>query len=82
MSWPEFFTVSEFEDYGCTNPLAGELLFTGDIPDGVYCADKFTVDASNVSARITVIARQITIRAPGTHSSRTRRACSSSSLRT
>ena len=68
MSWPEFFTVSDFEDYGCTNPLAGELLFDADggtIPDGVYCADKFTVDADNVSGNITVVARQITIKGDG-----------------
>ena len=65
MSWPEFFTVSDFEDYGCTNPLAGEIRIDTDganIPSGVYCADKFTVDANDVTGRITVIARQITIK--------------------
>lgn len=68
MSWPEFFTVSDFEDYGCTNPLAGEIKIDQDgarIPDGVYCADKFTVDANDVTGRITVIARQITIEGDG-----------------
>lgn len=69
LNWPEFFTVSRFVDYGCTNPLVGEILIDQDgarIPDGVYCADKFTVDADNVSGeKITVVARQITIRGQG-----------------
>lgn len=68
LNWPEFFTVSDFADYGCTKPLAGELLFSRDgdvIDEGVYCADKFTVDADNVSGKITVIARQITINGEG-----------------
>jgi hypothetical protein len=68
MVWTEFFTISDFADYACTNPLVGELHFDqdgGTIPDGVYCADTFTVDGDDISGNITVIARQITINGTG-----------------
>ena len=69
MSWPEFFTISDFEDYGCTYPLASR---DQDRPrrheDPARASTAPTSSRStriDVSGKITVIARQITIRGDG-----------------